>query len=74
MRTIPQPEAEKQPFNLQIRIPDPLKRELKSTAAEQGRYLRDVAVEVIECGLQVKRQEAKKLRDAEATKANGKKR
>lgn len=61
-------------FNLQIRIPDPLKRELKSRAAERGRYLRDEVVDVIKCGLLFKRLEAKRLREVEVIRENSRKR
>lgn len=45
-------------FNLQIRIPPALKRELISLAAELGCYPRDLVTEALEHFLPVKRQEA----------------
>lgn len=74
MANIAQETAPRGAKNLQIEIPDLLKRELGSLAGEFGCYPRDLVTEALEHYLPVKRQQAKKLRDAEAIKANGKKR
>ena len=69
MATITQDAPATKGFNLQVNIPDPLKRELRSLAGEFDCYPRDLVKEALERYLPMKRQQAKKIREAEATTA-----
>jgi hypothetical protein len=71
METITQTKG---PFNVQVRIPDSLKSELVRVAGYLGKRQKDLVTEGLEMILPIKRKEAQRLLQAEATKANGKKR